>query len=86
MPPRERRARYERDDRYERPQRERPVRRSRYDDYNPRDSQDLYGSSSSHHPISRVRYRGEDSEDRAEYRGRRRAPREADADRWEYDI
>ena len=86
LPPRERRARYERDDRYERPQRERPARRSRYDDYDARDSQDLYGSPSSHHPVSRVRYRGEDSEDRAEYRARRRAPREADADRWEYDI
>lgn len=86
LPPRERRARYDRDDRFEGPPRERPARRSRYDDYNPRDSQDLYGSSTSHHPISRVRYRGEDSDDRAEYRARRRAPREADADRWEYDI
>jgi len=41
----------------------------------------------SHHPISRVRYRGADeSEDRTEYRTRRRAPRDYDADRWEYDI
>jgi len=85
MPPRERRARYDRDDRYERPRRERPQRRSRYDDQEPSDP---YGSSgsSSHHPISRVRYRGEDSDDRSEYRPRRRASREAEADRWEYDI
>lgn len=81
--PRERRARYERDDRYERAQRERPVRRSRYDEY---DSYDPYGSSTSHHPVSRVRYRGEDSEERGEYRPRRRASRDAEADRWEYDI
>lgn len=88
---------YDRGERYERPrpqrerpqrertqrertQRERPQRPSRYDDY------DSYGSdgSSSHHPVSRVRYRGEDSGERAEYRSRRREPREAD--RWEYDI
>ena len=38
-----------------------------------------------HHPVSRVRYRGgEDSEDRAERRPRR--PRDYDADCWEYDI
>lgn len=83
LPPRERRARYERDDRYERPQRERPARRSRYDD---QDSYDPYGSAGSHHPISRVRYRGEESEGRGEYRTRRRSSREAEADRWEYDI
>ncbi len=86
MPPRERRTRYDRDDLYERPRRERPQRRSRPDDYEPFDP---YGStgSSSHHPISRVRYRGEDSEGRTEYRTRRRAPRDPNgADRWEYDI
>lgn len=72
---------YDRGDAYERPrpQRERP-QRPRYDDYEP------YGSDgpSSHHPVSRVRYRGEESGERAEYRSRRREPR--DADRWEYDI
>lgn len=44
------------------------------------------GSNGTHHPISRVRYRGEDAEDRVEYRTRRRSPREREADSWEYDI
>ncbi len=77
----------ERDDPYERrrPERtERPQRRSSSDDYEPLDP---YGSNgtSTHHPISRVRYRGSDeSDERPEYRPRRRPQR--DADRWEYDI
>ncbi|PRC46449.1 hypothetical protein C6A85_90020, partial [Mycobacterium sp. ITM-2017-0098] len=86
VPPRERRSQYDRDDRYERqrpPRTERPQRRSRLDDYEPMDP---YGTST-HHPISRVRYRGGDeSDERPEYRTRRRAPRDVDADRWEYDI
>lgn len=87
VPPRDRRAQYDRDDRYERqrPQRsERPQRRSRFDEYGPLDP---YGSNgtSTHHPISRVRYRGgDDNNDRPESRPQQRAPR--DADRWEYDI
>ena len=90
--PRERRSSYDRDDTYDRldrqrpprPERpERPQRRSRYDDYEPGDPYSAGGST--HHPISRVRYRGGDeTDDSAEYRPRRRAPR--DADRWEYDI
>lgn len=95
--PRERRTRYEsydRQDRYERPVRERPQRRSSYEDrrfddggrFGEYDAFDGYGSGS-HHPVSRVRYRGEDAEDRTESRARRRAPqRDVDADRWEYDI
>ncbi|ORB28144.1 DUF6542 domain-containing protein [Mycolicibacterium parafortuitum] len=86
--PRERRARSERDDRYERP---RPERRrpSRYDDrptrYGDHEPFDPYtADAGSHHPVSRVRYRGEESGERAEYRNRRRDPREAD--HWEYDI
>lgn len=61
---------------------ERPARRPRYDDYEPRES-------STHHPISRVRYRGGDPDTRADeqdYRPRRRPSRDVDADRWEYDI
>lgn len=86
VPPRERRSQYDREDRYERqrPARpERPQRRSRFDDYEPMDPY----STSTHHPISRVRYRGGDEGDESpEYRPRRRAPRDVDADRWEYDI
>jgi hypothetical protein len=80
VPPRsDRRAAHERTD-----PRERPQRRNRYDDYEPLEPHGPIGNGS-HHPISRVRYRGADeSDDRTEYRTRRRAPR--DADRWEYDI
>ena len=94
VPPSERRAAYERAERRERDRLERPQRRSRYDgwpgsaergDYEPLEPHGPAGSGS-HHPISRVRYRGDDgSEDRTEHRTRRRAPRD-DADRWEYDI
>ncbi len=58
---------------------ERPARRPRYDEYEPRES-------STHHPISRVRYRGGDDADDQDYRPRRRPSRDVDADRWEYDI
>ncbi|MCG7597078.1 DUF6542 domain-containing protein [Mycobacterium sp. C3-094] len=61
---------------------DRPTRRPRYDDYEPRES-------STHHPVSRVRYRGSDSDTHAddqEYRPRRRPSRDVGADRWEYDI
>ncbi|WNG86385.1 hypothetical protein C6A87_021375 [Mycobacterium sp. ITM-2016-00317] len=77
--PRERRPSYDRHDR------DRPQRRSRFDGYEPLDAYDATGSSS-HHPVSRVRYRGDDPTERPEYRPRRRSPRDADADRWEYDI
>ena len=44
-------------------------------------------AASSHHPVSRVRYRGADeSADSPEYRPRRRPPRDHEPDRWEYDI
>jgi hypothetical protein len=97
--PREARGRrvpYDRDDPFERRRRpdrpertERPQRRRRLDDYVPLDEPlDPYGSrgTSSHHPISRVRYRGgaDEVDDQPEYRPRRRPQR--DADRWEYDI
>lgn len=61
---------------------DRPARRPRYDEYeSPRES--------THHPVSRVRYRGSDGNthsDEPEYRPRRRPSRDVDADRWEYDI
>jgi hypothetical protein len=90
-PPGERRAPYARAERGERP----PPRRHR-DDYRPEDyrpedyqtrgPQRLPGDGS-HHPISRVRYRGANgAEDQPEHRGRRRDPRDAEGDRWKYDI
>ena len=86
---------------YERGEREpRPARgRSRYDGYEGYEvfgGADRYrdgyepprqrgNGTGTHHPVSRVRYRGgEDSDDRAERRARR--PREYEPDRWEYDI
>src|SRR5262249_59779119 len=85
--PRERRAPHE--------------RRSRRDGYEPFDAYEVphrrrpaangsYGSSyssSTHHPISRVRYRGsgDDEDAREEYRARPRA-RSSEAESWEYDI
>jgi uncharacterized protein DUF6542 len=50
------------------------------------------GDNSTHHPISRVRYRGEApldeprAEPRPERRGRSRAPRRPPAESWEYDV
>lgn len=94
VPPSERRAPYDRAERREREYPPRPQRR-RYDgwsgsaerdDYEPLEPHRPPGSGS-HHPISRVRYRGADeADDRTEYRTRRRPPRDANADRWEYDI
>ena len=85
-PPSERRAGYDRAE-----------RRRRFDDYDlpPREPHRRNGNGSgigsgngtgTHHPISRVRYRGEEADDRAEYRTRRRTPRQREADSWEYDI
>ena len=74
--PTERRASYER-----------PERRRRYDDYPPREPHASNGNGT-HHPVSRVRYRGaEESDDRAEHRSRPRSSRSGwEADSWEYDI
>jgi hypothetical protein len=74
--PTERRASYER-----------PERRRRYDDYPPREPHVSNGSGT-HHPVSRVRYRGADEDDnRAEHRSRPRASRGSwEAESWEYDI
>lgn len=96
LAPRERRASYDRDDRYgrpQRPQRDRSQRRSRFDDYEPLDPYTPSGPGT-HHPVSRVRYRGggaqpddlDDLDDQPDYRPRRRSRHDVDADRWEYDI
>ncbi len=76
VPPTERRAGYER-----------PERRRRYDDYPPREPHVSNGNGT-HHPVSRVRYRGDDDgDDRAEYRTRPRSSRSSwEADSWEYDV
>ncbi|TFV55547.1 hypothetical protein E4P42_22165 [Mycobacterium sp. PS03-16] len=70
----------DRRDTYERP------RRRRLDDYEPLEPHGSNGSST-HHPVSRVRYRGaEDGERDVEYRSRPRSRRNADPDAWEYDV
>uniref|UniRef100_A0A5Q5CL65 DUF6542 domain-containing protein n=1 Tax=Mycobacterium sp. (strain JLS) TaxID=164757 RepID=A0A5Q5CL65_MYCSJ len=83
LPPRERRS-----SSYDRPER-RTERSRRLDDYEPYEPLEPHtrNGSSSHHPISRVRYRGADEDDqRSEYRSRPRARRSWDADAWEYDV
>jgi hypothetical protein len=76
---------------------ERPERRRRYDDYPPLEPHAGNGNgngnghgngSGTHHPVSRVRYRGADESDRrAENRSRPRASRSGwEAESWEYDI
>jgi hypothetical protein len=76
-PPTERRSGYER-----------PERRRRYDDGQPPPSHNSNGNgTSSHHPISRVRYRAsEDGDDYAQYRRPPRAARDRAVESWEYDI
>jgi hypothetical protein len=70
---------------------DRPERRRRFDDYQPREphGSNGNGSNGTHHPVSRVRYRGgaDESDNRAEYRTRPRSSRSSwEADSWEYDI
>jgi hypothetical protein len=67
---------------------ERPERRRRGEDYQPREPHGSNGNGT-HHPVSRVRYRGdaEDSDNRAEHRTRPRSSRSSwEADSWEYDV
>ena len=78
VPPADRRAAHERPER----------RRRGDDDYQPREPHGSNGNGT-HHPVSRVRYRGDadDSDNRAEHRTRPRASRSPwEADSWEYDI
>jgi len=95
--------RTERPDRQERPDRsERPGRRSRFDDFEPYEpppprkrpgtngtngGNGGNGGNGTHHPISRVRYRGaEDDDTRAAYRTRHRARHNREPETWEYDT
>jgi hypothetical protein len=74
-PPTDRRSAYER-----------PQRPRRFDDYEPLEPHGTNGRST-HHPISRVRYRSvDDGDNRAEYRARPRPSRHRDAENWEYDV
>jgi hypothetical protein len=78
----ERPQRNERSDRYGRS--EQPERRRRITDYEPPEPQGVNGSSSTHHPVSRVRYRGADEdESRTENRSAPRRTRNPDADPWQ---
>ena len=78
VPPTDRRSGHERI--------ERRRRYEEYQDYQPREPRVANGSGT-HHPISRVRYRGEpEAEDHSEYRGRPRRPNAWQADSWEYDV
>ncbi len=72
QPPTDRRAAYER-------------ARRRVDDFDAFEAQEA-ARNGTHHPISRVRYRGTDDGDdaRAQYRTRPRSRRDTDA--WEYDA
>lgn len=85
MPPRERRSTYERPER-------RSDRRSRVEGYEPYEPYEplephTRNGSSSHHPVSRVRYRGaEDDDERTPDRSRTRGRRSWEADAWEYDV
>jgi hypothetical protein len=66
---------------------DRQDRRRRFDDYEPREPHGRNGNGTgTHHPISRVRYRGEETDDRAEYRTRRRTTRDREAGSRQYDI
>jgi hypothetical protein len=83
-PPTERRNRYQRPDRH-----------SRFDGFEPFEPHSTNGANGTngngspngtHHPVSRVRYRGADEGDqRPQYRARPRANRH-EADAWEYDV
>jgi hypothetical protein len=78
-PPTERRSPYKRPDRH-----------SRFDGFEPFEPHGTNGNGSNgngtHHPVSRVRYRGaDDGEQRTQYRARPRAPKHQ-ADAWEYDV
>ncbi len=65
---------------------ERPERRRRFDEDQP---PLVHGSNGNgtHHPVSRVRYRGaEDDDDYAQYRRPPRQARDRAVENWEYDI
>lgn len=77
-PPSERRSAYPRPDRH-----------SRFDGFEPFEPHGSSGSNGNgtHHPISRVRYRGADDADpQPRYRSRPRTAKHRRADAWEYDV
>lgn len=64
---------------------ERPPRRRRFDDYEPLEPHGTNGNGNgngTHHPVSRVRYRGAEETPAP----RRRTPRDYEPDAWKYDI
>jgi hypothetical protein len=95
-------SRFDGYDRYEPP--EAPEHFSRYEPHEPYEPSyeaprrrratggGSHGANPTHHPISRVRYRGEGpldepgAEQRPERRSRSRAPRRPPAESWEYDV
>ncbi len=80
--PAERSDRY---DPYDQPERRRRPAHETYDPYTPPEPRSTNGANGTHHPVSRVRYRGaDDGESRTEHRTRPRRP--SDADSWEYDA
>jgi hypothetical protein len=79
-PPSERRSPYQRPDRH-----------SRFDGFEPFEPHGSNGNNGSlngtHHPVSRVRYRGaDDGDQRSQYRARPRSKSKHRADAWEYDV
>ncbi len=87
VPPSERRATRDRAERHKRRQ---PRRRYEgYEGYEGYEALEPHApvENRSHHPISRARYRGaDDVDDQPEYRTQRRGQRNAEADRWDYDV
>ncbi|MDX1890521.1 DUF6542 domain-containing protein [Mycolicibacterium sp. 050158] len=75
--------RTERPERVDRPERPRRPRAADYEPYEPPATR-VNGSGGTHHPISRVRYRGtDDGESRTEHRTRPRQPRHSAPDSWD---
>jgi hypothetical protein len=73
---------------HERPERRRrPTGYEPYEPYEPFEPRTTKGAGATHHPVSRVRYRGaDDGESRTEHRTRPRRPYESGADSWQYDV
>ncbi|MBO0865559.1 MAG: hypothetical protein J2P16_10875, partial [Mycobacterium sp.] len=70
-------------------------RSSRFDPYEPMESYEAAeprhraaptGATATHHPISRVRYRGAAPADEAQKRTRSREPRKSTTESWDYDV
>jgi hypothetical protein len=58
-----------------------------YEPYEPPPTNGAGSATPTHHPVSRVRYRGSDDEEsRVEHRTRPRRSRNAPPEAWEYDI